>query len=86
MNHSNALSLYHAAGAPPYPNVTLLALLDAASEMAVETLAVTTTVASADAEAAEDGWVLTVVLPPYAVALLSFNVTATAASEAALLG
>lgn len=63
--HANALPLYHAMGAPAYPNATALAALQQASAVRVERV-----VPVADGEGA---WKLRVVMPAFSVAALSFE-------------
>ena len=74
-SHANALPVYNAAGAPDYPNATLMAALQHASEMMPETVTPTPlSSASADATSADDmgSWKVTVAMPAYSVAVLSW--------------
>jgi hypothetical protein len=64
--HANALPTYHAAGEPTYPNASLLAALEKASEIVAETVV---PIASPGIPGA---WQLTLDMPAYSVASLSF--------------
>ena len=63
-NHSNALPTYHTAGAPKYPNATLLKALNAASQIVAEKIPISVINSTA--------WSITVEMPRYAVAVVSF--------------
>ena len=63
--HSNALPAFHAAGAPKYPNSTMLNILKAASVMDKESLEVIH----------EEGgaWSVELIMPEFSVASVSFT-------------
>ena len=63
-NHSNALPMYHSAGAPKYPNATLLRALNAASQIVAKDIAISIINSTS--------WTITVEMPRYAVAVVSF--------------
>ena len=63
--NSNALPLYHANGAPQYPNATFLKALHAASEVAVGILT--------PAVVNSSSWSLSIDMPRFAVAVVSFD-------------
>ena len=62
--NSNALQLYSALGRPPYPNATTIAHLQMASMLQMKPLNVSS---------GKDYWQVTVTMPPYSVALISFS-------------
>jgi hypothetical protein len=63
-SHSNALTLYHTAGAPAYPNQTFLAALHKASETQVQSMPI-------DDEEGSTQWSITVEMPRFSVAVIS---------------
>ena len=65
-NHSNALPVYHALGAPTYPNASAMAALEKASELVPELLAPETS------PGVPGGWQVLLHMPAYSVASVSF--------------
>jgi hypothetical protein len=65
--HANALPTYHAAGEPTYPNASLLAALEKASELVPEV------VTPEAAPGVPGAWQISLDMPAYSVASLSFS-------------
>ena len=76
--HANALALYDAAGSPPYPNASMLAALQAASQVvAVPVSPATAGAARATASSVEQaphGWEVELEMEEFSVVSLAFEV------------
>jgi len=69
--HANALPTYEAMGRPQYPNASSISALEAASALVVETVVPTPVVIDGD-KGAGGTWSITLEMPIYSVASLSF--------------
>lgn len=64
-HHANALLEYETLGQPDYPNATIIAALKRASEVMVK--------AVVPVACADGGWEVTILMPAFSVASLSFE-------------